>query len=78
MFPEMPDRPVVLAELFASVFGQRTAIAATNGQAAPANLLSNTNGAAATAPHGVAPSAPAPVPVPRTGELNVRAGSLFG
>ena len=24
MFPEIPERPVVLAELFAAVFGQRT------------------------------------------------------
>ena len=33
MFPEIPERPVVLAELFASVFGQRTA-AGRGGEAA--------------------------------------------
>lgn len=31
MFPEAPERPVVLAELFASVFGQKSQQPTTNG-----------------------------------------------
>ena len=36
MFPVIPDRPVILAELFASVFGQRAPANGASGASVPA------------------------------------------
>jgi len=83
MFPEIPERPIVLAELFASVFGQRVAVAAAddaqqaNGHGgAPADAqvaAAKSSSVATTVPTAAAPQhelAAAP-------ELVGGAGSLF-
>ena len=64
MFPEIPERPVVLAELFASVFGQRV------GGPAPLAKLRKEADAQEIANGHVGDAQPV--------ELDVKVGSLFG
>ena len=72
MFPEIPERPVVLAELFAAVFGQRTG--STTAAAAQ-----YTEGAeeqeGGTGSSKAKKSSKANI---SEGEIGVRAGTLFG
>ena len=75
MFPEIPERPVVLSELFASVFGQRIAAGGVSaadmgGGAAAAAGARRLTGSKAARRKAAAADA--------SGELNVPLASLFG
>ena len=85
MFPEIPDRPIVLAELFASVFGQRTGSGGNGAGMANGHGTTGALGKAAAAAAAASDAAQQRAIAARgataaagEGELSVPVGSLFG
>ena len=72
MFPEIPSRPIILSELFSSVFGQRTSAAAAAAAAAapPAAKVGKAT--------RVDKAATLTVGNPEVAEVEIAPGSLFG